>query len=73
MSPTLAQAIACNDRYRTLLRKALEILSAGTLESWLTDLEACISDPDADHADKLESNAMLVGVLSVMIERIEGN
>jgi len=73
MNSAVAQATAQYDVYRTLLRKSLEIISgSGTLETWLADLAETISDSSYSPEDKLEANAMIVGVLSIMLETIQG-
>ena len=64
-------ATAKFDVYRTLLRKSLMVISkSDTLEHWMAECERIMSDRDAEPVDKLEANAMLVGVLGVMIEEI---
>ena len=72
MNPILAQAMAKHDHYRTLLRKSLMVISkTDTLPNWLAECERVMSDPESDPGDKLEANAMFVGVLDVMLETIK--
>ncbi len=72
MNRTTAEARATLDRYETILRKSLEVISqSDTLEKWLTNLEADMHNRDIDMAERLEANAMLVGVMYVMLNKIE--
>lgn len=71
MKPIVAQVMGRYDFYRTLLRRALEVPSQETMAQWLYDLESTLADKTAGSAEKLEANATLVGLLSVMLDAID--
>lgn len=66
-----AQAQALRDRYAALLRDSLKALSQETVSNWLAQLEADMHANEIDTSDRLECNAMLVGILTVMCDGIE--
>ena len=70
--PIILQAQTLNDRYAALLRDSLRVLSPETVSKWITDMEATLHSPDTEPADRLECNAMLVGVVRTMLDGIEG-
>ena len=65
------RARADRDRYAALLRDSLRVLSPETVTNWIVQLEQDLHDQKTDTVGRLESNAMLVGVLSVMLESID--
>ena len=58
-----------DDELRTMLRRAIDALSDETLGNWMGECIETLNDPSADVGDKLEANAMLVGVCSIIGER----
>lgn len=64
---------AVRDRYAALLRDSLHVLSTDTVDKWLEQLESDLHDPNTETEGRLECNAMLVGVLSVMLESIDAS
>ena len=66
-------ALATRDRYAALLRDVLKALPEETVARWLSELEADLHSNEIDSGDRLESHAMLVGILTVMCDSIEAN
>jgi hypothetical protein len=62
---------AHRDRYAALLRDSLKAMRPETVTSWIVQLETDLHAKESDTADRLEANAMLVGILSVMLEGID--
>ena len=65
------RARALRDRYAALLRDVLKALGPDTCGRWLETLEKDFLSKDTTTEDRLESHAMLVGVLTVMCDGIE--
>lgn len=70
MKPIVAQALSRYDQYRTLLTKAVGVLSEDTLATWLSQLEYDMHCKDLEVDQRLEAHAMLVGVLGVMLDAL---
>ena len=59
------------DQLSTLLGMALRCLSKEALSDWITQLEADIFGQGRNTLDRIQANAMLVGILTVMLGQIE--
>lgn len=70
MNHTHAQAIQALDTYRTLLSKSLHVLSTETVATMLNNCEQAIHTAD-DMGERMEANAMIVGILTVMCEEMQ--
>lgn len=68
--PVVLQAISCYDQYHTLLHKTLRVLSPETVSTWLETLSNRL-EHSPDMEERLEANAMLVGILTVMLAEIK--
>lgn len=64
-------AIAELDRLRSLLKESLLLISEDTITDWLVELHEMLHRTDSTTEDRLEANAMLVGVLTCMLGQME--
>lgn len=64
-------AIGHHDRWRTLLRESLDVLSSDSTATIITWLEKELHDPETPVSDRLVANAALVGIVGVMLEEME--